>query len=244
MYKIIKSDRTLESGFYKVPLQQPAVAAEDENPPAEDDEILTEAPEDEGYGAHDEAEKIVKEAEEKAQQILRQAHMEAGALKEEALRRGLEEGNRERERLLEEARELMASVRQIREEIIKFAEPQVVELSLRIAKSLIKTSLLFEPGIIKDIVAEAISLLAGDESIIVRVNPEDLGVCRAHKVFFQELLTDDASIKFLPSEEVEKGSCTVQGQYALVESSLQERFNVLREALLKEAKYATQMPAD
>ena len=239
MHRIIKSGSTLESGYYRVPLQQLVLVTEDKRREIEDYGDLGKAPFNQDLNADDEAEVIIKEAREKAQQILSQANLEAEAVKDEAFRSGLEEGSRESGKLLEEARELIACAGMIREEIIKSAEPQVIELALKIARSLVKTNLLVEPELIKDIVAEAISILAGDENIMVKVNPDDLSICRANKDFFRELLTDGSSIKFLPSEEVEKGNCTVQGQFALVESLLQERFEVLRNALLKEASYAT-----
>ncbi len=237
LHKIIKSVRTLESGFYRVPLQPLVLVTEDET--QKDDEGYGSEPEQETLIVDGEAERIVQVAREEAQKILNQAYLEAEAAKEDAFRRGVEEGASESGKLLDEARELMACVSAIREEIIKSSEPQVIELSLQIAKQLIKTSVLIEPELIKEIVADAVSLLAGDESIMVKVNPDDLSICRLHKDFFRELLTDGASIKFLPSDETEKGSCTVQGQFTLVESFLQERFKILSNALLKEASHAT-----
>jgi len=231
LYKIIKSDYTQESGFCNVPLQQLPVLADDES---------SFAPGISGMPAKvdSEARKLIKEARSEAEEILRQAKVDAEAMKAEAFKKGLEESSKERISLLEEARDVLAAAAQMRIKILSSAEPQVVELALSIAGHLLHTRIHIDPELIKDVVAEAILMLASGESIVVRVNPRDLSVCRSHKEIFQELLADGASIKFLPSEEVKKGDCTVQGQYALVESFLQERFNHIRDALLKEAAYA------
>ncbi len=73
--------------------------------------------------------------------------------------------------------------------------------------------------------------MAGEEKVLIKVNPIDVKICRQHKDFFRTFLTEDAGIKFLPDEEIPPGSCRAYGQYSLVESFLQERFNLVKETL-------------
>ncbi|MCR3920894.1 MAG: FliH/SctL family protein [Firmicutes bacterium] len=240
MPNIIKSARTLESGFYKIPFK----SVDNKDSTSVDVATRVDADESNDTNAMDEAQKIVQDAKQAAQEILSHALLDAEKVRQEAILKGQEEINRKRDALLEEARTILVNAKLVREKIIKVAEPQVIELSFLIARALIRTSLFLEKDVIKDIVAEAILLLSGEESIMVKVNPDDLTVCREHKFYFQEELTDDASIKILPSEDVVKGSCIVQGQYAFVESFLENRFITLREALLKEANDDTRKPSD
>lgn len=239
MPNIIKSARTLEFGYYQLPLKSVSYEAI----AAANDVLCDEKRGQNDPSAEDEADKIIKDAQQRAQEIISQAQLEAELLKEQAIQKGLAEIEGKREALLGDVQTLLANAQHVREEIIRYAEPQVVELSLQIAKALIKTSLFVEADLIIEIVAEAISLLAGEESIMVKVNPEDLAVCREHKLYFQEQLADDGLIKILPSAAVGKGSCVVQGQYAVVEAFLEERFNILRDALLKEASHDPKKPA-
>lgn len=239
MPSFIKSNRTRDMGTYKIPLQRLAVVFDEDGMPQTEAEKEAQSFPEEG-GSHNAAAKILEEARQKAVTIVQEGYAAAEKLKQEAYIKGLEEGRAEQEQRLLEAKELVTSATLIRQEIIRAVEPQVVELSLKIAKTLLKTSVILEADLIRDIVAEAISLLAGEESIIVKVNPQDLAVCRNQKDFFKDLLTEDAAIRFLPSEGVEKGSCIVQGQFSLVESNLEERFQVLQEKLLEEAKNAGQ----
>ena len=235
MYRIIKSERAREAGIYRINLKNLAhdsdVTMESRNNPDDGSGIR------QGEICKNDGE-ILQAARQQAGEILAEARLEGEELREEALTRAREESSREREELLQKAREVIHTASRVRQEVIRSAEPQVVELALKVAKSILKTSVLIEPGLIKDIVAEAVSLLAGEESIIVKVNPGDLSTCREEKDFFKDLLAEDAGIRFLPSEDVEKGCCIVQGQFSRVESILEDRFKILQDKLLEEAKNA------
>lgn len=240
MHKIIKSNRSQDSGTYTIPLQKLAVVSDEDTTLHEEGQEGTEGTMDSPDDPLKMKKKILAEARQQAGNMLQEAQVEAEKLKKEAMLLGREEGRQEHEQLLQVAQDIMATVTQARGEIIRSAEPQVVELAIKMARSLLKTSVLLEPDLIKDIAAEAISLLAGEDSIVVKVNPQDLNSCRTQKDFFKEFLAEEANLRFLPSEDVAKGCCIVQGQFALVESCLEERFKILEKLLLEETKNAAQ----
>ena len=237
MSKIIKSGLAKDAGIYRIPLQKLVIGDECEPAPENEPALVVE-------DEPSEADIIIQEAEEAARRILISARNEAEALKKKAEQSAREMLFKERENLLDELRETISLAKRMRSEVIRVAEPQVVELSLMIAQALIKTSLLIKPELIRDIVANAISVLDAEESLIVRVNPDDLEMCRSYKGYLRELMADGTSIKILASEDVQKGGCIVQGEFALIESCLETRFNILKSALLEEAEYVSRSTTD
>ncbi len=182
---------------------------------------------------------LLRKARTEALDILEEAKKKALKLREEAYNEGFNQGEKkgmifvekEKEALLAEAVEILAEAGRLRKMLIKSAEPQIVELALQIAQTLLNAKLKTEKKLIVDMVAEVMILLSKEEKVLIKVNPADVKTCRQNKDFFRTFLTEDASIKFLPDEEVPLGSCRAYGQYSLVESFLQERFKLLKDTL-------------
>lgn len=236
MYKIIKSAVAREAGYYKVPLRQLVIeeVQEKEEPvPVEPEENEPAGPTAEEL--MEEARQTLAEAREEAARILEAARAEAEAVLNRASETARQEEKSAREKAAAELKDAVLLGDEIRRELIRTAEAQVLELTLKIAESMIKSSLLIAPGIIKDVVARTLRVLEKEESLTVLVHPDDLEACRAHKDEWMELLDRETTVRILPSDEVARGGCIVQGEYARVESSLEEQFRLVREALMEEA---------
>lgn len=242
MYKIIKSAVARETGYYKVPLRQ--LIIEEEAPPKQEEPPVLEPEEKEPEGPTAEellaeARQALEEAQEEADRILAAARAEAESILAKARETAQEELAAAREKAAAELKSAVTLGDEIRKELIRTAEMQVLELTLAIAETLVKDSPLVAPEIIKDIVARSLCVLEKEESLTVFVNPEDLEACRAFKDQWMELLDRETTVRILPSAEVKRGGCIVQGQYARVESCLEEQFRRVKEALLKEAGHGT-----
>ncbi len=226
MTKIHKALCTRESGAYQMPLV--LLSEEGKKEVGKEETVLPTNPAE-----------LLKKAKSEALNMLEEAKRKALKLQEDAYSEGFNQGKKEgmvsieeeREILLAEAEEILLEAGRLRKMIIKSAEPQVVELSLQVAQTLLHVKLKTEKKLIVDIVAEIMILLAGEEKVLVKVNPSDIKACRQNKDFFRTFLTEDAGIKFLPDDEIPLGSCRAYGQYSLVESFLQERFDLVKDTL-------------
>ncbi|MDO9574775.1 MAG: FliH/SctL family protein [Candidatus Contubernalis sp.] len=242
MNNIIKAPR--ESGVCQIPLEKEKLM-EPSDQGKDEGEHGIHPPENESF-------QFIEEARQEAAAIIKKAESEAKSLQEAAYKKGLETGQAEgmadaqqkEEKILKEAREFLAETVELREMVLKAAESQVVELALQVAEALIHKKLETEKNFVVDIVAEALALVVGEESIMVKVNPDDLKTCCKYKDFFQDIISEGAKFKLLQDENVPQGSCRVFTQDSLVESFLDERFKALKEALLKEADYAYLVPRD
>lgn len=232
MPNIIKSSLAMEAGFYKVPFRNFAA----EKPPAAKPFFADAPMEQMTRPAEEEGEKLLAGARREAEDILARARHDAHQIIEDAQKAAVE-ARREGEQLLAQCRDQLKTAVRIRKELICSAEEQVVELSIHIARRLVKSAVLLEPAVIRGIVAEAVSLAAGDGEITVTVNPSDLAFCRDNPPYFPGEPADNAGIKFLAAADVARGSCIVQGRYTRVESILEERFSLLREALMAEVRH-------
>ena len=188
----------------------------------------------------------LEKAREEARQIMAGAVREAEMLKQgafaEAFLQGREEGlaaaREQMAALITEAREALETAGEMRREIIRSAEPQVLELAVLMAEALLHAKLATDRTAILGVVAEALAQVAGEEAVMVRVSPDDYAVCREHRESFPGFLEEDSSLKFIFDETVPRGSCRVQSKNGQVESMLKERFETLKRALLGETENA------
>jgi flagellar assembly protein FliH len=186
------------------------------------------------------------QARDEARRIRAAAIQEAENLKQKAFADAFQQGREEglaaaREQMaafIAEARQMLASAEKIRREIIKSAEPQVLELALLMAETLLNAKLATDRKAILGVVTAALAQVAGEEAVVVRVNPDDYAVCRDHRDSLPGFLADDAGLKFIFDESIPRGSCRVQSKNGQVESMLSERFEILKRALLGEAENA------
>ncbi|UNC91745.1 FliH/SctL family protein [Candidatus Contubernalis alkaliaceticus] len=240
MNKVIKAPR--ESGVCQIPLKKEKEIEKPVEPSGQEkDEGENGAPSPDNMSFQ-----LLEEARQEVKAIINKAESEAKSLQEAAYKKGLETGQaegmaavqRKEEKILKDARDVLTQTVKLREMVLQAAESQVVELALKIAEALIHKKLETEKNFVVDIVAEALALVVGEESIMVKVNPNDLKTCSKYKDFFQDIISEGAKFKLLQDENVPQGSCRVFTQDSLVESFLDERFKALKEALLKEADNA------
>ncbi len=217
--------RTLEA---KRPVSAEEPAAVDHRPPAPSPEEMRQ-----------EALRIVAAAIQEAENLKQKAFTEAF---QQGREEGLAAAREQMAALIAEAREVLSSAGKIRGEIIRSAEPQVLELALLLAETLLHAKLAIDRRAILGVVAEALAQVAGEEAVMVRVNPDDYAVCRDHRDSFPGFLDDDTGLRFIFDESIPRGSCRVQSKNGQVESILKDRFEILKRALLGEAENAGNYP--
>ncbi|MBO8159348.1 FliH/SctL family protein [Thermosyntropha sp.] len=134
--------------------------------------------------AREEAKLIIAEAQEEADTIRAQVYEEAQELRkkaeqegyEEGIKRALEEMEEKIEKSREESEQIIEEASRLKLEIMRSVEQDIVSLALAVAKKVIMAEIKSNPAIILDVVREAISFLDQPGNITLRVNPEDMKV--------------------------------------------------------------------
>lgn len=181
--------------------------------------------------ARNEAQAIKDRAQVEANEIIRQAELEAEQLKAQAYQIGLEDGKNTG---AQELAEIVATVSQRLSQIEAQVEPQLKELAIKIARKILGRELEFHPEGVVDIVKQALSEKARQRrEIYLRVNPADLQFIREHKADLLEVLSRSKEIGIREDPDVEKGGVIIETDAGTIDAQLETQLAVFERVLKK-----------
>jgi flagellar assembly protein FliH len=194
--------------------------------------------------AEQRAAEILAAAQREREEILKQAEMNALAMGEQAQKEGyqagylegLTVGRRESDELRCQALAELSDAQKLRAEMLKQVEPKVVALALSVAEKMIGEQLAVAPEFILTSVKEGLAQISETGEILVRLHPEDIPVCKTYHSDLQSGLREHSTLSFIPDASLEKGSCRIETNGAVVECLIGERLAELRKMLAEAAR--------
>lgn len=162
--------------------------------------------------ARREAIKIVDEAEDRAQQIREQAHLEGRA-----------EGTREVLGEVARARKVYASA-------LDAAESDMVEMAFRLAARIIGDAVERDPVRVESMVGGVLARARGRRDIVVVVCPEDLpALTQARPELVRHV--DGVNIHFEIDPSLTRGGCVIQTESGRIDGRIEMQLDALQKAL-------------
>lgn len=189
------------------------------------------------------AEAILVKAKQDAEETLVRAEMQQEEIKEQYRQVGLDEGKAEGLRqaeletanYIQEAQLVLEKAKLEREEIITGTEEEIILLTLDIAKKIIVKEIELGPGVIKEIVQQAIKKATHRERVIIRVNAADLEYVQKERERLRER-SGSQDLIILSDPTVGPGGCVLETDLGTVDARIDTQLNQIRETLLKIAK--------
>jgi flagellar assembly protein FliH len=177
-------------------------------------------------------ERVEKEALGRLKQIQEEAYKQAYLL-------GLEEG---REKAYQETSDmissrlvslesLVASVENLKPDLISFNESHIVRLAYTMAKKIAMDEIVEKPELILNVVNQAIQGAQSDESVTVRVSQQDLDFIDQMREKLGKKFESLKKAKFEASDTVSTGGCVVETNYGDVDATVEQRVNKLWDSL-------------
>lgn len=207
--------------------------------PAPENELLT--------SAKAEAECILNEASGEASRLLDEAYQSIEQLKTEAYHEGFQkgfsqgtqEGNaavlENAEAQITEARmqseEIILTARRQANEMLQTAEVQIVDIALNIARKILKREIDENPMTILPIVKEALRKVMDQDSIVLRVNPDDTELLEHARRDLQHMIGGEKKLSIIADHTVSSGSCMIDTQSGTVDASIDTQLAVIKQAL-------------
>ncbi|MCA9728809.1 MAG: FliH/SctL family protein [Candidatus Eisenbacteria bacterium] len=175
--------------------------------------------------AHEDAERIRREAEEEAARILEEAQDRARRLEAEAKEQGYEAGNHEWSvRILE-----LASAQQ---RLLDESRTQLLQLSVKLAQKILGHELQSRPESLGDLVLKAVRGLPQQGKVQVRVRPADLESLRAQKTRLLAEIGQRAELEIREDSSIELGGCIVETPVGIIDARIETQLRVLEKILL------------
>jgi len=190
--------------------------------------------------ARDEAEKIIQKARGEALLITDNAKWELNKLRvkteedarEQGHAEGLNKGMMEAEAVIRDAEKELLDAHTKRDEVMKSAEPQIVELIAKILEKLVGNVQKANPQIIMHLVREGLSESAGSENVKLKLSPDDYDYVQEHYDEISELV-GSKKIELIKDAALKPMDCVIETAYGNVDSSLDQQFESLKADLLQ-----------
>jgi len=180
------------------------------------------------YKKRKEAEDIVKEAEEKATLLEREAYEKGFAQGEKD---GLDLGEKKALKVVENTENFFTEMSNLKKEILKQYERQILELIFSIAKKIIHHQIGSDEKAIEDTVLKALHLAVEKSKIALRVNPEDFDhVERLRPEFFAKF-KELKSIVVTSDPSITRGGCFLETPYGDVDARIETELEMIYQCL-------------
>ncbi len=184
--------------------------------------------------AHRQAEKIIQEA-------MNQAQNKAKEILEQAVNEGFQKGYQEaqkqvnniyQQKMLQLEQEIN-NIINIRQELIKEFEKEIVELAFQIAEKIINKKIQEEQSVVTSYLADLLAKVERSKSITIWVNPQELEDVKNSKEKLKYLLEDVENLNIAPDERIEKGGCIIETNFGKIDSRISTKLEVLKEIILR-----------
>ena len=164
--------------------------------------------------------------------LISRAREEAQSIKESSQKEGYQEGLNQAKADIEEMRDTLTAFMGAKQEVFDTVAPYVMEMSLDIAKKIIKREIETDPSIILDNIQQLLKTLSKEESkITLKVNPIQVSLVKSE---VPEMLTNvglEARIMVVPDESIMEGGCLVETTNGVIDATIETQLSVISEAL-------------
>ena len=182
--------------------------------------------------AHQQAAALVAEAESQVEAIHTAAH-EQGLAEGHTI--GREEGGRvareEVARELEVAHSMAAELLEARHTLIANAEPQIVRLTLEVARVVVAKEVDADPDILKGTLTRAMLKAAGDERLRLRLHPADVNRIGDYLDALASRFSS-RGVEVVPDPTVGRAGVVVETRTGTVDARLETQLDKIERAML------------
>ena len=245
---IIKKNKQREEKRIQKQVEEPVISVVNEEvPPVQDSEIISESPTNQepeidlfdienidftqreerrrgtrrrGYRRIDDR-NLVSRAQEEAENIKKSAF-------EEGYRKGLEQADKD----LEQFRTNIANFIGAPKEVFEYIAPDILEISVDIAKKIIKKEVESDPQVLVNTIVDVLKTVSKNEpKINIRVKPQEVN-------FIKDSIQDityqygiDSKINIISDPSIEDGGCVFQTNNGIVDASIDTQLEIIKKAL-------------
>ncbi|WGK68942.1 flagellar assembly protein FliH [Candidatus Haliotispira prima] len=191
-------------------------------------------------GAEQQAKDIIARAEEQAREMIENAKLKVEMVEEEGRERGTREGTKEGyeqgfaevRRLTNQLHYMISGVLRSREEIIASLESDLIDLTLLIARKVVKVLSENQKDIVIYNTLEALKKLRYRGSVTLRVNPEDMDVSLENKEHFIRVVESLEGIHIVEDHTVQRGGCMVESDFGEIDARVSSQLREVEDKIL------------
>lgn len=164
--------------------------------------------------------------------LISRAREEADTIKEAAAKEGYQAGIEAAKSDIAQLKESITAFLTAKQEVFDYIAPDILEISVDIAKKIIKKELSQDPQMIIDSIIEILKGLSKEESkVTIRVNPTQVNIVKQQIPTILEQVGLDAKILIVPDDTMSEGGCMVTTTNGVIDATIETQVSIICEAL-------------
>lgn len=164
---------------------------------------------------------LVSRAQEESENIKKSAF-------EEGYRLGLEKSNADIAMFREEMSKFMTA----RKDVFEYIAPDILEISVDIAKKIIKKELAMDPQAIINTIIDVLKTVSKSEPrVTIRVKPQDAQFIKDTLPSVTYQYGIESKINIIADPAIEEGGCIFQTNNGIVDASIDTQLEIIKKAL-------------
>ncbi len=164
--------------------------------------------------------------------LISRAREEAQSIKEAAAKEGYQEGLTQAKADIDEVKNTLTAFMSAKQEVFDYVAPNIMEISLDIAKKIIKKEIQQDSSIILSNILEIMKGLSKEETkITLRVNPLQVSMLKTEIPEILNTAGLEAKVLIVPDETIMEGGCMVTTTNGVIDATIETQLSVISEAL-------------
>ncbi len=164
--------------------------------------------------------------------LISRAREEAKAIKEAAAKDGYQEGLNAAESEIADLRDAIGNFLNAKQAVFDSIAPDILEISLEIAKKIIKKESVEDSSIILENIKDIMNGLSKEEKkITLKVNPAQ---CAMLKQEVPEIISSkgfEATVSIIPDETIMEGGCILTTANGVIDATIESQLSIISEVL-------------
>lgn len=164
--------------------------------------------------------------------LISRAKEEANSIREAAAKEGYQEGLNEAKEDIERVKEAIGEFFNAKQEVYDSIAPDILEISLDIAKKIIKKEMTENPEILLDNIKDILKGLSKEETkIILKVNPVQVAMLKQEIPEAMSTAGLEAKVIIIPDETVMEGGCMITTTNGVIDATIETQLAIISEVL-------------
>lgn len=164
--------------------------------------------------------------------LISRAKEEANSIREAAAKEGYQQGLQDAAEDIQRVRESLESFLNAKQEVYEAIAPDVLEISLDIAKKIIKKEMSENQEILLDNIKDILKSLSKEETkIMLKVNPSQTAMLKQEIPEIMNFAGLEAKVIIVPDENTMEGGCMLTTSNGVIDATIETQLEIISEAL-------------
>jgi flagellar assembly protein FliH len=178
---------------------------------------------------------------QQCEMLLVEAQMKASEIEKEAYEKGFAEGQeaaagiveKSADGLLKQYSATLGELDKLRREILASCEREVIRLALEVAKKIIKREVAIDDELVLALVKVALSRVADQALITIRVNPKDRLVIERHNASRADRGLLSEAVKVIDDPLIGRGGCVIETESGTIDARIEEQMREIEKGFFE-----------